>query len=258
MKTAPSSTTTAIRTGADYIQSLRGRGLQVYLMGEKVDEPVDHPIIRPSVNAVAATYDLAISRPELASVISPFTGEPVSRFLNICTDANALVLQNKMQRKLGQLTGTCFQRCVGMDAFNALYSVTFEIDEQSGTQYHARLRTFLTQMHRGNLVVGGAMTDVKGDRSLPPHQQADPDLYVPITGRSADGITITGAKAHQTGCVNSHWMIVMPTMRLAAADRDYAVVGRRARRRPRHHLHLRPPILRHAQRRARHARLRQR
>ncbi len=214
-----------IRTGADYIDSLRGRGLDVYLLGEKVAEPVDHPIIRPSVNAVAATYDLAVSHPELGSVISPFTGEPVSRFLNICTDAGDMVRQNQMQRKLGQLTGTCFQRCVGMDAFNALYSVTFEIDEKHGTGYHARLRDFLTEMHRGNLVVGGAMTDVKGDRSLPPHQQADPDLYVRITGRSADGIRITGAKAHQTGCVNSHWMVVMPTMRLADADRDYAVVG---------------------------------
>jgi 4-hydroxybutyryl-CoA dehydratase/vinylacetyl-CoA-Delta-isomerase len=120
METTSSRSTARIRTGADYVESLRGRGLQVYLLGEKVAEPVDHPIIRPSVNAVAATYDLAVTHPELASVISPFTGEPVSRFLNICTDADDLVLQNKMQRKLGQLTGTCFQRCVGMDAFNAL------------------------------------------------------------------------------------------------------------------------------------------
>ena len=73
-----------------------------------------------------------------------------------------------MQRKLGQLTGTCFQRCVGMDAFNALYSVTFEIDEAFGTTYHERLQAFLTEMHRGNLVVGGAMTDTKGDRSRAP------------------------------------------------------------------------------------------
>ena len=48
-----------ITTGADYIESLRGRHLEVYFMGERVDEPVDHPLIRPSINAVAATYDLA-------------------------------------------------------------------------------------------------------------------------------------------------------------------------------------------------------
>src|SRR6478752_4047464 len=214
-----------IRTGADYIDSLRGRDLTVYLFGEKVTEPVDHPIIRPSINAVAATYDLAQTHPELATVISPFTGEPVSRFLSICASAQDLVNQNKMQRRLGQLTGTCFQRCVGMDAFNALYSVTFEIDEACGTVYHDRLRAFLTEMHRGNLVVGGAMTDTKGDRSLAPHQQADPDMFVRVTRRSADGIWISGAKAHQTGCLNSHWLIVMPTMRMSPQDKDYAIVG---------------------------------
>ena len=42
-----------IRTGEDYIQSLRGRNLKVYLFGELVQEPVDHPMIRPSINAVA-------------------------------------------------------------------------------------------------------------------------------------------------------------------------------------------------------------
>ncbi|MET0595211.1 MAG: 4-hydroxyphenylacetate 3-hydroxylase C-terminal domain-containing protein, partial [Polyangiaceae bacterium] len=30
---------------------------------------------------------------------------------------------------------------------------------------------------------------------------------------------------HQTGCVNSHFIVVMPTMRLSAKDRDYAVVA---------------------------------
>ena len=113
-----------IRSGDDYIESLRNRNLIVYLFGEKVKEPVDHKMIRPSINAIAKTYDLAISNPDLASVVSPFTGERVSRFLHVCTSAEELVLQNKMQRKLGQLTGTCFQRCVGMDAFNSLYSAT--------------------------------------------------------------------------------------------------------------------------------------
>ena len=66
---------------------------------------------------------------------------------------------------------------------------------------------------------------------------------------------IRGAKAHQTGCINSHWLIVMPTMRLGAADRDYAVVCAVPGRPPGHHLHLRPPDLRHARARRRRDRL---
>jgi 4-hydroxybutyryl-CoA dehydratase/vinylacetyl-CoA-Delta-isomerase len=214
-----------IITREDYIESLRRRKLKVFLMGERVDEPVDHPMIRPSVNAMAKTYELALENPELATATSPYTGERVSRFLHIATDAEDVVLQNKMQRWLGQLTGTCFQRCVGMDALNALYSVTYEIDGKHGTSYHSRLKTFIKEMQLHNFVVGGAMTDVKGDRSKPPLEQADPDLYLHVSKRTPEGVYIRGAKAHQTGCINSHWLIVMPTLRLEPDEADYAIVG---------------------------------
>ncbi len=216
---------TQIRSAEQYINSLRNRNLTIYLFGERVEEPVDHPMIRPSINAVAQTYALAEAHPELATTVSPLTGTRINRFLHVSMSAADLVLQSKMQRRLGQLTGTCFQRCVGMDAFNALYSVTYEMDEKHSTPYHTRLKHFLTRMQQGGYVVGGAMTDVKGDRSKAPHEQADPDLYVHITRRTADGVYISGAKAHQTGCINSHWMLVMPTLRLCERDRDFAVVG---------------------------------
>ena len=208
-----------------YLKSISNRNLKIYLMGELVANPLDHPIIRPSIEAMAETYDLAVREPLLASVKSPYTGENINRFLHIAESSEDLFLQNKMQRKLGQLTGTCFQRCVGMDAFNALHSVTYEIDEKYSTEYHSNFVNFLTEMHRSNLVVGGAMTDVKGDRSKLPHEQEDEDLYLRIVDRNKDGVFVKGAKAHQTGCINSHWMVVMPTLRLTDKDRDYAIVG---------------------------------
>jgi 4-hydroxybutyryl-CoA dehydratase/vinylacetyl-CoA-Delta-isomerase len=214
-----------IRTGQEYIQSLRGRNLKVYLFGELVKEPVDHPMIRPSINAVAETYDLAAREEELAAPMSKISGKRINRFLHIAESATDLVLQNKMQRKLGQLTGTCFQRCVGMDALNSLHSVTFEVDEKYHTNYHKRLLEFIKKMQEENFVIGGAMTDVKGDRGKAPYEQADPDMFVHIVKRTNEGVYVTGAKAHQTGCINSHWIIIMPTIRLTEKDKDYAIVG---------------------------------
>ena len=208
-----------------YLDSIKNRNLTIYLMGELIKEPLDHPIIRPSIEAMAETYELAVREPKLASATSPYTGETINRFLHIAESNEDLFLQNKMQRKLGQLTGTCFQRCVGMDAFNALHSVTFEIDEQHNTEYHKNFINFLTEMHKFNLVIGGAMTDVKGDRSKLPHEQEDEDVYLRIVKRTEDGVYVKGAKAHQTGCINSHWMVVMPTLRLSDKDTDYAIVG---------------------------------
>lgn len=208
-----------------YLKSISDRNLKIYLMGELVEDPLSHPIIRPSIEAMAETYELAVNDPGLGSVKSPYTGESINRFLHIAESNEDLYLQNKMQRKLGQLTGTCFQRCVGMDAFNALHSVTFEIDEKYSTKYHKNFINFLTEMHKSNLVIGGAMTDVKGDRSKLPHEQEDEDLYLRIVNRDENGVYVKGAKAHQTGCINSHWMVVMPTLRLTEKDKDYAIVG---------------------------------
>ena len=214
-----------IKTGEDYIQSLRNRKLKVYLFGELIENPVDHPIIRPSINAVAETYDLALREEDLASVHSSISGIKVNRFLHIAESAQDLVMQNKMQRKLGQNTGTCFQRCVGMDALNALHSTTYEIDQKYGTNYHKRLLDFIKYVQKENLVIGGAMTDPKGDRSKGPSEQVDPDLFTHVVDKDEKGIYVSGAKAHQTGCINSHWIIIMPTIRLTENDKDWAVVG---------------------------------
>ncbi|HEY6556464.1 MAG TPA: 4-hydroxyphenylacetate 3-hydroxylase N-terminal domain-containing protein [Polyangiaceae bacterium] len=214
-----------IRTADDYIQSLRNRQLKVYLFGELVKEPVDHPVIRPSINAVAETYRLAEDEPEVATAHSSLTGKRVNRFLQVTESVDDVVKQNRMQRKLGQRTGTCFQRCVGMDAINSVYSVTYDIDRAKGTDYHERFKAFVRHMQEENFVIGGAMTDPKGDRSKGPSEQEDPDLFVHVVERRADGVVLRGAKMHQTGCLNSHWLIIMPTLRLGASDDGYAVIA---------------------------------
>jgi len=214
-----------IATAEEYKESLLGRNLRVFLMGEQIVEPTEHPIISPSVNAMAATYELAIENEDVATVHSPMADARINRFLHIAGSAGDLVGKARMQHALGQKTGTCFQRCVGLDALNALHSVTYEIDEAHDTSYHERFLVFLKALQKRNQVIGGAMTDAKGDRSLAPHEQVDPDLYLHVSKTSDEGVFISGAKLHQTGCINSHWLMVMPTLRLGDKDKAYAFVG---------------------------------
>jgi 4-hydroxybutyryl-CoA dehydratase/vinylacetyl-CoA-Delta-isomerase len=154
---------------------------------------------------------------------SHLTGEKVNRFTHIPQNSDDLVKKVKMLRLLGQKTGVWFQRCVGMDALITLSSVTYELNRKLGTQYYARFNEFLKYVQRNDLVCNGAMTDVKGDRGLRPSQQKDPDLYVRVVEKRKDGIVVRGAKAHQTGAINSHEIIVMPTIAMDEEDRDYAV-----------------------------------
>jgi 4-hydroxybutyryl-CoA dehydratase/vinylacetyl-CoA-Delta-isomerase len=214
-----------IQSADDYIASLRGRRMNIYFMGEPVPDPTAHPVIMPSINAMAETYRLASERPELGSVRTEIGSCHTNRFLHVPTTSEQLVVKHEMQRELGRRTGTCFQRCVGLDAIGACHSITFDIDSICGTDYHKRFLAFLKRAQNANIVIGGAMTDPKGDRAKPPHQQHDPDLFLRVVRRDNNGIYVSGAKMHQTGAVNSHWLIFMPTMRMTEADRDWSVVG---------------------------------
>ena len=215
----------SLMTGEEYIESIRKRKMQVYLFGKKVEDPVDDPILRPSLNSVRMTYDLA-QMPEyedLMTAVSPYTGRRVNRFTHIHQSAGDLVKKVKMQRLLGQKTAACFQRCVGMDAFNAVFSTTYETDRKYATHYHENFKQFMIYCQDNDLTVDGAMTDPKGDRSKAPHEQADPDLFLRVVERRPDGIVVRGAKAHQTGALNSHEIIIMPTISMGPDDKDYAV-----------------------------------
>ncbi|NLD52405.1 MAG: 4-hydroxybutyryl-CoA dehydratase [Clostridiales bacterium] len=214
-----------MKTAQEYENSLRSMSFKVFVQGELVKNPVDHPIIRPSMNSVKMTYALAEDPQyeDLMTVPSSLTGERINRFCHIHQSTEDLINKVKMQRLLGQKTASCFQRCVGMDAINTLESVTFEMDAQLGTDYHQRFRRFLQRMQQEDWTVDGAMTDTKGDRSLSPSEQADPDLYLRVVEKRKDGIVVRGAKAHQTGALNSHWVLVMPTIAMKKEDADYAV-----------------------------------
>ena len=171
----------ALMTGEQYVESMRKMKLNVYMFGEKVENVVDNPILRPSLNSVKATYDLA-QMPEYEDLMTVTLddGRKVNRFTNIHRNATDLVNKVKMQRLCGQKTAACFQRCVGMDAFNAEWSTTYEIDKKYGTHYHENFKKFVKYVQDADLTVDGAMTDPKGDRGLAPHAQADPDLYLHI------------------------------------------------------------------------------
>jgi 4-hydroxybutyryl-CoA dehydratase/vinylacetyl-CoA-Delta-isomerase len=215
-----------LKNGAEYMDSLRRLKPVIYYQGQKIDDVTAHPATAPHVRAAAMTYALAEDDQyrDLATTVSHLTGRTISRFTHVHQSVEDLIKKVKLLRVLGQKTGTCFQRCVGFDGINAVYSVAYEIDQKHGTSYFERFKKWLIDIQDQNLMVVGAMTDPKGDRSKGPAEQSDPDQYVHVTERRPDGIVIRGAKLHMTGGVNSHEILVMPTTAMNEASRDYALI----------------------------------
>jgi len=215
----------AIMTKEEYIESLRKMKPVVYMFGERVTNVVDNPRLRAGIEATAATYEAANMEESRASIVaeSPLIGEPVNRFTLPPSSIEDLVARVKNNRRLGGRVGTCFQRCTGLDCLSALSIVTYDIDQKYGTPYNARFLEFLKHVQKNDLTCNAGVTDVKGDRILNPCEQEDKDMYLRVVERRSDGIVVRGAKAHQTGSLSAHEIIVLPTRALKKEDTDYAV-----------------------------------
>ncbi|MCB2186777.1 MAG: 4-hydroxybutyryl-CoA dehydratase [Deltaproteobacteria bacterium] len=215
----------ALKTGAEYRESIKSLGLKAHIMGQETGETAGHGLVKPSQAAVAYTYDAAHDPAcrELFRAESNLCGDEVNRFTHLHQSTADLVNKVRMQRHCGAATACCFQRCVGLDAANAVFSTTFDCDARHGTNFHQRFRAYWTWVQQQDLVVDGAMTDPKGDRGKRPSEQVDPDLYLRVKERRPGGVVISGAKLHQTGMLNSHEILVMPTITLRPGEEPWAV-----------------------------------
>jgi 4-hydroxybutyryl-CoA dehydratase/vinylacetyl-CoA-Delta-isomerase len=214
-----------LKTKKEYIESLRAMHPTAYMFGERITNIVDNPRIRAGIEATGATYDIAEKDEyrDLVVTMSPLINEPVNRFTLPPSSIEDLVARVKVNRKLGNYVGTCHQRCTGLDCLSTLAIVTYDIDQKYGTSYNKRFIEFLKYVQKNDLAANAGVTDVKGDRSLGPSEQPDKDMYLRLVETRDDGIVVRGAKAHQTGSLSSHEIIVLPTRAMGKEDKEYAL-----------------------------------
>jgi 4-hydroxybutyryl-CoA dehydratase / vinylacetyl-CoA-Delta-isomerase len=213
-----------LMSSADYRESLRRLRPVVYVDGRRVESVADEPSLAPGVNALGVSYDFARD-PAMAPLMTATNdaGATVNRMLHINRSAGDLLNKLEAVRILCQETG-CAQRYLAHDALNAIGQVSAAIDDARGTkEAGVRFKEYLAHVHAGDLSLGIAMTDAKGDRSLRPHEQPNADAYVHVVERNGKGIVLSGAKAIVTAGPYMHELLVMPCRRMDREDADFAV-----------------------------------
>lgn len=212
-----------MRTSEEYRQDLYKLKPNVFVRGEKVKR--DSPELSGGINVISKTFDL-VDDPEFKDLLtarSHLTGKRINRFTHVHQTMEDLLKKQEMTRKICRLVGGCIQRCMGCDAINGLSVATFAADMEHGTDYHKRFLEYVREFQERDLVAACAQTDVKGDRSLRPHQQPDPDMYVRVVERRSDGIVVRGAKNCITMAAVADEIIVVPTRAMMPEDKDYSV-----------------------------------
>lgn len=214
------------RTAEDYKRSIKALKPNMYKRGKLIEDPVTDPFTRRTIEGHAQAFEAAQDPryQDLLTTTSHLTGKRISRYLSIIQSSEEQIANSKVKRLMFQMTGTCTGgRCVGWTCLNALWSTTWDMDQEFGTTYHARLKNWLLDAQERDITVAGGLTDPKGHRRLSPSKQQDKDMYLRIVKRSEDGVVVRGAKVMICGTAAANEIFVMPGTRLRREEADYAI-----------------------------------
>ena len=215
----------ALKTRTEYLQSLKAMRPNIYKFGELIEDVTTHPATRRTVESHARAFDAAHD-PKYAEIFTAksFSGEKIHRFNSMMQSMEDVIANSKFKRAMYRFTGTCSGGlCVGWNAQNVLWNVTFDMDKEYGTRYQDRLKKWILMAQEKGLTVAGGLTDAKGDRSMRPSQQPDPDSNVHIKEVRPDGIVISGAKTMICGVAASNEIFVLPGSGYREEDKDFAL-----------------------------------
>lgn len=215
----------ALKKPEEYKESVRDDRV-VYYRGEKVDDVTKHDALKIGVETAALDYKMA-EDPEykdLAVVEDPELNEPISRYYYTPKTEEDLLKRHELMVEATRMGNGVipFSHDIGADAMNAVSMTAQTMGEE---KYIERAENYREYLKKNDLSLAGAMTDVKGDRSLRPSSpdQKHPDYYVRVVEEKDDGIIVRGAKAHITSSAYFNELLVLPTRNMTEQDKDYAV-----------------------------------
>jgi len=216
----------ALKTYEEYLASLRKLRPNIYKYDDLIEDVTTHPATRRTVEGHGWTFKAEHDEKlrDKVTTVSHLSGEPISRYLSIVQEPEDMYANSEMKRLMFHLTGTCTGgRCAGWCALNAMFATTWEMDRDLGTDYHQRFLAWLKDAQARDITISGALTDAKGDRTKPPSQQADKDVFLHLVEKRSDGIVVRGAKLMICGVAAANEIFILPGSAYREDDADCAI-----------------------------------
>jgi 4-hydroxybutyryl-CoA dehydratase/vinylacetyl-CoA-Delta-isomerase len=192
-------------TGRQYKESLKD-GRKVYFEGRLIEDFGSEPALAIPLQAIADGYDKYYSAEPGA--VNPLTVAPRSA--------------EELRDRIPVITEMDLLLNVTYQSLMTLLVAAGRLEDHA-PEFIPRIKAYVEDARRRDIRITECITDAKGDRSLAPAKQSDPDAYVRVVGRRPDGVVIRGAKLHITAAAFGHDLLVMPTKSMKPGEEDYAI-----------------------------------
>ena len=218
--------TAKLRTGEEYVRSIKADGRQVFVNGELVKDVTIHPAFKGAVQSVAKLFDMAAdpANRERMTFASPLTGDPVLRCYQIPKTADDLATKRSFYEAWAESTCGLMGRTPDHVAgFFTGYAAKPSVFAKYGQQWADNVVNFHQYLRENHQYVSYAIVPPQIDRSKPAHKQSDPSLYAGIVKERDDGIVVSGAQQLGTGAILSDWIQLSCITPLQPGDENYAI-----------------------------------
>ncbi|MGI9327393.1 MAG: 4-hydroxyphenylacetate 3-hydroxylase N-terminal domain-containing protein [Pseudomonadales bacterium] len=192
-------------TAQQYRESLDD-GRETFFEGERVDNVCTHPLLGMTVETAAKGYE---------RFYNP-APDAIGEFMKVPCSAAQLREQVELHESVDLLTHVTYASI--MTLLTAADRIEAQLPENA-----ARIRAWVSDAQQRDVRITQCITDAKGDRSRRPGNQDDPDAYVRVVKRNADGVIIRGAKLHISAASMGHELMTIPTKGMKAGEEDYAI-----------------------------------
>jgi len=214
------------RHGKDYIEALKRRRPEIWIDGQRVNDPANHPIFRRPVESIAKLYDMQHEAEwsDILTYPSPDTGDRVgTAFLAPRTPADL--------RKRGAAFKACADATFGTmgrspDFMNTCLMAFAESPHFFGKhdrRFAENMRRYYVHCRENDLFLTHAIVNPQVDRSKASSEQEDSYAHLREVRETADGLVVRGAKMLATMAPITDELIVYTIPGFRPGDEAYAL-----------------------------------
>ena len=226
MAATETGTTIGARTGAQFLEGLASDGeREIWIGGERVSNPLDHPLLRSGAEAIARVYDTQIAHAEVCLAPNPDDGRLVNRTHLIPRTREDLEQRRASMEVIAAATGGMMGRVPDyLNVTFACFAGARDVWARRGNERGAEnIVNYQRLMRDRDLSTTHAIMNPVADRSKPESEQLGGEISLHKVGECAEGIIVRGARMLATLAPFADEISVYPGSDLRPGDEAYAL-----------------------------------
>jgi 4-hydroxyphenylacetate 3-monooxygenase len=199
------------RSGNNYLSALRRLKAEVWLGGQRVDDPTTHPALVHCARSVASLYDMQMEHPE-AMTFRLDDGDRAGISFLQPRNAEDVRKRSLMFRRWAEFSGGMLGRTPDyLNASIAAMAAAWRFFGASDPRFGDNIQNYYQEARKRDWCATHTLVNPKASRAAGWAGHSDADLALRLVERTSDGIIVSGARMLATLGPLAEELLVFPS-----------------------------------------------